>query len=164
MTSAFREFKSEVKKHLKQYTTFLRGLHSRKITGLNAKLNRFHKEAYTAIDCGQCANCCKTMTPTYTKADVKRIARHVGLTPQAYWKKYLAQDESGDIIHRKTPCHFLDKNNRCSIYEVRPQDCRLFPHTQRKDFLYQRQIHLQNLDECPITHHVVKRMHEDAGC
>lgn len=160
MYKTLLQFKREMKKNLKEQAAFLIGLPKRKIKGLHSIVNRFHKEAYAVIDCGSCANCCKTMTPTYTKADVRRIAAHVGMTEQAYWNKYLDKDEEGDIIHRVTPCHFLDNKNRCTIYEIRPKDCRLYPHTQRKDFVFQRDIHIQNLVECPITYHVVKRMNE----
>ena len=160
MYKSLRLFERDMKKNLRKYSTFLRGLALRKVKGLSSKLNRLHKDAYKKIDCGQCANCCKIMTPTYNKADVKRISKHVGMTEQEYWKKYLVKDKHKDIVHKKTPCHFLDKNNRCTIYAIRPMDCRTFPHTQRKDFVYQRDIHIQNLDYCPITYHIVEKLHE----
>src|SRR4051812_40992951 len=107
MYQSLSVFKKEMKKHLKVYSTFLKGLQKRKVKGITSKINSLHKEAYAKIDCGQCANCCKTMTPTYTKADVKRISAHVGMTEKEYWKKYLEKDEHKDIVNRKTPCHFL---------------------------------------------------------
>jgi len=158
MYKSLKEFRKDMKKNRKEYTTFIRVLPRRKVPGLLSKVNRLHKEAYQKIDCGQCANCCKTMTPTYTKADVTRISKHVGMTEKEYWKKYLVIDENKDIVHQTTPCHFLDKNNRCTIYAIRPADCRLYPHTQRKDFVYQRDIHIQNLEYCPITYHIVDRL------
>lgn len=160
MYQSLQVFKKEMKKHLKEYTTFLKDLPRRKVKGLSSKVYALHKEAYRKIDCGQCANCCKTMTPTYTKRDVTRISAHVGMSEKEYWKKYLKKDKEGDIINRETPCHFLDKDNRCKIYDIRPVDCRQFPHTQKKDFLYQRDIHIQNLEYCPITFHVVQRLNE----
>ena len=162
MYKTLSQFKRDMKKNLKEYAKFLKGLPWRKINGLSSKVNRLHKEAYSKIDCGQCANCCKTMTTTYTKADVTRIAKHVGMTEKEYWKKYLVVDENKDIVHQRTPCHFLDKSNRCTIYSIRPADCRLYPHTQRKDFVYQRDIHTQNLEYCPITYHIVERLNEMA--
>ncbi|MEO5572167.1 MAG: YkgJ family cysteine cluster protein [Bacteroidia bacterium] len=149
-----------MKLHLQEYTTFLRGLTRRKVKGLNAQVRNLHKEAFEVINCSQCANCCKTMSPTYTLSDVKRISAAVGMTQESYRIKYLKKDETGDIVHRKTPCHFLDADNRCSIYEIRPSDCRRYPHTQRKDFVFQREVHIQNIAECPITFHVVKKLNE----
>src|SRR5207302_1027410 len=114
MYQSLPKFKKEMKKNRKKLATFLRGLTRRKVNGLISKTQRLHKEAYQKIDCGQCANCCKTMTPTYTKRDVYRISKHVGMTAKEYWKKYLMKEDNGDIVNRKTPCHFLDKNNRCT--------------------------------------------------
>lgn len=160
MYQTLKQFKREMKLNFEEYATFLRGFTRRKVKGLNSKVAALHEEAYRVIDCSQCANCCKSMSPAYTKADVKRISKHVGMSEESYWKKYLIKDDEGDIVNRKTPCHFLDKNNRCTIYAIRPSDCRRFPHTQRKDFVFQREVHIQNIAECPITFHVVKRLNE----
>jgi Fe-S-cluster containining protein len=153
-------FKRHMKKDLKRLTTFLRGLKRRNVKGLSYKTTKLNKEAFAKIDCLKCANCCKVMTPTYNKADVKRISAHVGMTEKEYWKKYLVRDENKDIVHKKTPCHFLLSDNMCGIYDIRPNDCRGFPHTNKKDFLFQREFHTQNLEYCPITYHVVKRLEE----
>ncbi|MEP7169282.1 MAG: YkgJ family cysteine cluster protein [Bacteroidota bacterium] len=160
MYQTLKQFKREMHLHFDEYSTFLRGLTRRKIKGLNSKVRKLHKEAFKVIDCGACANCCKTMSPVYNRADVRRISKHVGMTKEAYSKKYLIKDEEGDIVHKRTPCHFLEKDNRCSIYEIRPSDCRRYPHTQRKDFVFQREVHINNIAECPITFHVVKRLNE----
>lgn len=160
MYQTLKQFKREVNLHFEEYSTFLRGLTRRKIKGLNSKVGKLHKEAFKVIDCGACANCCKTMSPVYNNADVKRISEYMGMSKEAYSKKYLTKDEEGDIVHKKTPCHFLEKDNRCSIYEIRPSDCRRYPHTQRKDFVFQREVHINNIAECPITFHVVKRLNE----
>jgi Fe-S-cluster containining protein len=153
--------RSTYKKKGKKYTTFLRGLMIRKTRGMDNITQVLSKEAFKKIDCLDCANCCKTMSPTYTKVDVKRIAKHIGMTYQEYYDKYLYTDEGGDIMNTKTPCQFLKKDNKCSIYPVRPKDCSGFPHTQLKDFkLFITGTHKQNIEYCPITLNIVERMHE----
>jgi len=133
----------------------------RKVRGMDSLAAALHKKAFQRIDCLDCANCCKTMSPTYTKVDVKRIAKHVGMTYKEYFDKYLYVDESGDIMNKKTPCQFLKKDNKCAIYPVRPKDCSGFPHTQLKDFkLFITGTHKQNIEYCPITLNIVERMHE----
>lgn len=146
----------------KTYTTFLRGLIQRKVRGLDALAIALNKEAFKKIDCLKCGNCCSVMSPTYKKSDVKRIARHLGMSFEQYYEKYLYKDETGDYMNRKTPCQFLNlKDNKCSIYPVRPVDCRGFPHTHNRDFkLYISGTHKQNISYCPITLHVVERMHQ----
>src|SRR4028119_2310898 len=62
-------------------------------------------ETWAEIDCTTCAHCCKTMTPTYSPEDVKRIAAHVGITPQAFRAKWLYKEaETGDWMNREQPC------------------------------------------------------------
>jgi Fe-S-cluster containining protein len=154
--------KASIKKNKKKYVTFLRGLLHRKLRGLDSVAVELHKQAFKKIDCLSCANCCKTMSPTYTKADVRRISKHLGMTFQEYYDKYLEKEDGGkDYMNKSIPCQFLQKDNKCSIYEVRPRDCSGFPHTQYKDFkLYVSGTHIQNIEYCPVTLNVVERMHE----
>ena len=35
---------------------------------------------------------------------------------------------------KKLPCPFKDENNRCSIYEVRPLNCRIYGHWIKEDY------------------------------
>ena len=145
----------------KNYRTFLRGLMRRKVRGLDSLAIALNKEAFKKIDCLDCANCCKKMSPTYTKSDVKRIAKHIGMSFQQYYDKYLYKDDTGDYMNKKTPCQFLKSDNKCSIYPVRPIDCRGFPHTQNKDFkLFITGTHKQNIEYCPATLHVVERLYQ----
>jgi uncharacterized protein len=149
------------RKKKKKLTTFLRGLTHRKVRGLDSLAKALNKEAFKKIDCLKCANCCKTMSPTYKKEDVKRISKHIGMSFQQYYDKYLYKDDSGDYMNKKTPCQFLRKDNKCSIYPVRPKDCSGFPHTHLRDFkLFIAGTHIQNISYCPATLNVVERMHE----
>ena len=88
--------RSTLKKSKKTYTTFLRGLLHRKVRGLDSLAIALHKQAFRKIDCLDCANCCKTMSPTYNKADINRISKHLGMTFKQYFDKYLYIEEDGD--------------------------------------------------------------------
>jgi len=155
------EYLKKNRKRRWQLRTFLRGLFQRKVRGLDAMAIRTHKEVTEKIDCLKCANCCKTMFPTWKKAEIKRAAERFGMTYKYYFKKYLYVDKSGDIMNKKTPCQHLQKNNMCGIYDIRPIDCSGFPHTHSRDFkLYISGTHIQNLDYCPITFGVVEKMME----
>jgi len=112
------------------------------------------------IDCMQCANCCKTMTPTFRKADIIRIAAHTGMTPKAFTDKWLLKEEdTGDWINKTQPCQFLI-DNKCSIYEVRPKDCAEFPHHNKKPFDAYNDTFKNNLVHCPATLTLVDRMEQ----
>lgn len=114
-------------------------------------------EVWQEVDCTSCANCCKTMTPTFRKADIVRIAAHFNTTPEAFTKKWLYKEEAGDWVNKKQPCQFL-KNNKCSIYEVRPKDCAEFPHHNKKPFDAYNDTFSNNLDKCPATFLLVEKL------
>ena len=118
----------------------------------------FEQEVWKETDCLACANCCKTMTPTFTPADIKRISAHFGQTPAEFKKQWLKKDRSGDWINTRQPCQFLNlKDNKCSIYEIRPSDCSGFPHLPKKmkDYVH---VHKQNIEYCPATFRLVEKM------
>src|SRR5690606_27849439 len=107
-----------------------------------------------------CANCCKTMSPTYTAKDIKRIAAHLGMKEKAFKEKWLYLDKKdGDWMNRQTPCQFLDlKTNKCTIYPVRPADCAGFPHLTKKKMTDYIHVHKQNIAYCPATYKMVEMM------
>ncbi|HYD22983.1 MAG TPA: YkgJ family cysteine cluster protein [Flavipsychrobacter sp.] len=109
-------------------------------------------------DCLACANCCKTMTPTYTKEDIRRISSHLNMTPGDFKKKWLYKDETGDWMNTSTPCQFLDDKNMCTIYAIRPADCAEFPHHNKKPFNLYNDTFINNVDKCPATYELVKRL------
>ncbi len=128
--------------------------------GLDGKIAGLEKEVWAETDCLQCANCCKTMTPTFTNQDMKRISAYLGMSVEAFQKKWLRRERGGerDWLNKTEPCQFLNlKDNKCSIYEVRPADCSGFPHLSKKfkDFVH---IHKQNVEYCPATYRLVEKM------
>ena len=126
---------------------------------LDALAVEIDKEVWKEVDCLSCANCCKTMTPTFTPSDIKRISAHLGTTPDAFKEKYLYKDKGGDWMNVKQPCQFLDlKTNMCSIYEVRPIDCAGFPHLTKKKMPDYMHVHHQNLTYCPATYKMVEKL------
>lgn len=117
-------------------------------------LKQVNESVWAEVDCLECANCCKTMTPTFTKAEVKKIAAHFQISYKQYYEKYLSYDEKDkDIINKSTPCQHLMKDNKCEIYPIRPKDCSGFPHFVRKDFHYQveQKTYQNNIPRCPAT-------------
>ena len=120
------------------------------------------KDVWLRTDCLDCANCCKTMSPTYTRKDIRRISRYLGMTESAFREKWLYKDKTGDWMNVKQPCQFLDtKTNLCGIYPVRPRDCAGFPHHSTKkmntDYMH---MYKQNVDYCPATYRLVESLME----
>jgi Fe-S-cluster containining protein len=78
--------------------------------------------------CAKCGKCCRTNSPIYvTPLDLARIAEHLRV-PYSELKRRLKLIplRNGAYHMVGKPCPFL-KGNLCSIYEARPEVCRLYP-------------------------------------
>ena len=155
-----RSFKAKVRHEKTGMRRFLSKLEREAPRGLAKRIASLEKEVWQEIDCLTCANCCKTMTPTFTNQDLKRISAHFKMTVPEFQKKWLRKERGGDQdwLNKTEPCQFLNlKDNKCSIYEVRPADCAGFPHLSKKfkDFVH---VHKQNVEYCPATHRLVEKM------
>ena len=155
-----RSFKQKVRYHKKGLRRFLTKMEKNVPRGIEKLAEKLEKEVWKEVDCLTCANCCKTMTPTFTPADLKRISAHFGETVDEFKKKWLFKEKGkdGDWMNRKEPCQFLNlKDNKCSIYAIRPADCAGFPHLPKKmkDFAH---VHKQNVEYCPATFKMVEKL------
>lgn len=157
-----RSFKQKFTRYKKTFRSFLTRIENNPPKGLHKMMDEIDKEVWAETDCLTCGNCCKKMTPTFTKEDLKRISAHFGQTPEQFKAQWLVYDKKeGDWQNKKQPCQFLNlEDNKCSIYAIRPADCAGFPHLTKKkatDYLY---VHRQNIEYCPATFRMVEKMRE----
>jgi len=122
------------------------------------QLPPLHEEAFSKIDCLQCANCCKNYSPRFKTPDIKRISKHLKMRESEFIETYLKVDEDGDFVVRSTPCPFLGSDNFCNIYDQRPSDCQRFPYTDEDVFIKRQQLTLKNSTFCPITYYVLEKL------
>jgi len=122
------------------------------------QLPSLHEEAFSKIDCLQCANCCKNYSPRFKTPDIKRISKHLKMRESDFIDTYLKVDEDGDFVVRSTPCPFLGTDNFCRIYEQRPSDCQRFPYTDEDVFVKRQALTLKNSTFCPITYYVLEKL------
>lgn len=134
--------------HQKKYKDLLARASKNKVLNL---LPDLHEKAFQQIDCLKCAHCCQRFSPRFKTPDIKRISRLLGLKEGSFIEKYLRIDEDGDYVVKSTPCAFLGADNRCSIYEDRPSDCRRFPYTDEDVILKRPQLTQKNSTFCPIV-------------
>lgn len=125
---------------------------------LDYVMQDLHDDEFKRTDCLNCANCCKTTGPLFTTADIERIAKYLKMKPQQFTDKYLRIDEDNDYVLQSVPCTFLDNENYCMIYDVRPKACREFPHTDRKKFQQISSLTLKNVAICPAAYNIVEQM------
>jgi len=157
-----RSFKQKVRHNKKRLRAFLNKIEKHPPRGIDTLTVTLEKDIWGEVDCLSCANCCKTMTPTFSPSDIKRISAHFGQTTDEFKKKWLRKEKKkdGDWINKVEPCQFLNlEDNKCSIYEVRPSDCAGFPHLPRKMKDYAH-VHKQNIEYCPATYKMVEKIIE----
>jgi Fe-S-cluster containining protein len=157
-----RSFKQKVRHNRRRFRLFLSRLEKNPPKDLKVITVEADRRAWAEVDCLSCANCCKTMSPTYTPADIKRISKHLEISPKAFKEKWLYKDKKdGDWMNVKQPCQFLNlTDNKCSIYEVRPADCSGFPHHDKKKMTDYVHVYKQNVEYCPATYKWVEKMME----
>ncbi len=122
------------------------------------ELPNLHEQAFATINCLECAACCKNYSPRFKTPDIKRIARYLKLKEGVFIEKYLSLDNEGDYVVKCLPCPFLNTDNTCSIYSVRPSDCSRFPYTNEDVFLKRKHITLKNVTFCPAAKFVLDKL------
>jgi hypothetical protein len=125
---------------------------------LDAQFHESHQKAFEKIDCLQCANCCKTTSPIFRDVDINRIAQHLRIKPSQLTEQHLHIDEDGDWVLNQSPCLFLQADNTCQIYEHRPNACRKYPHTDRKNMSQILDMTYRNTLVCPAVAWIVQEI------
>ncbi|MBK7434519.1 MAG: YkgJ family cysteine cluster protein, partial [Chitinophagaceae bacterium] len=141
--------------HQKSYKQFLHRADKNKV--LKA-LPELHDEAFSRIDCLQCANCCRNYSPRFKTPDIKRIAKFLKMKEGEFIHRYLYIDPEGDYVLKSKPCPFLGSDNYCSIYEARPSDCQRFPYTDEDVILKRQNLTLKNSSFCPAVYFVLEKL------
>jgi Fe-S-cluster containining protein len=125
---------------------------------LDLLMNEIHDEEFKRTDCLTCANCCKTTSPIFTEKDISRISKHLKMKDEKFIDLYLQRDTDDFMVLKTAPCTFLDEDNSCFIYDVRPKACSEYPHTNRKKFIKITDLTLQNTEICPAVFNIVETL------
>jgi Fe-S-cluster containining protein len=111
--------------------------------------------------CLDCANCCKTTSPIFRDVDIERIASSLQIKPGVFVQHYLHLDQDGHYVLNMAPCPFLEESNKCSIYKVRPQACREYPHTNRKNMFQILDLTFKNSLICPAVASIFEKLNHE---
>ncbi len=142
----------------KSIKTFIRRLGRMQPQKLDKFMLEQHNLEFQQINCLECANCCKTISPAIYESDIRRIGAALKMKPADVISSYLLLDKDGEYVFKKTPCPFLDKENYCAIYESRPKACREYPHTNRKRFYQILELTARNTKVCPTVFNIIEKM------
>jgi uncharacterized protein len=110
------------------------------------------------IDCTTCANCCRTLQIVVDNRDIARLAKKRGMGRKEFTAQYVGLAEDGVQYFLSSPCAFLGDDNRCTVYEDRPQACRDFPYLDTPHFRSRSLSMVENTATCPIVFNVWERL------
>jgi len=148
------------KEKAKESKQFFKMLKRRTPKDLDYTVRDLHKKEFEKTDCLTCANCCKTTSPLFTNVDIQRIAKHLRIKEIKFIEQYLEQDEDEFMVLKEMPCAFLDTDNSCFIYDVRPKACGEYPHTNRRKFIQLAELTVKNTEICPAAYNIVEALKE----
>ena len=142
------------KKVEKENKQLVEKLIRKKPKDLDEVTEKLHNDAFEQIDCMSCGNCCKTTSPIFYQKDIDRLSKHFKMKPGTFVEKYLHIDSDQDYVLNTAPCAFLNLDNSCSVYDIRPLACQTYPHTNRKKFFQLLRLSFNNTLICPAVQKV----------
>ena len=122
-------------------------------------------EVWKRVDCTECGNCCREVSPTLNENEVTDLACHLGINNADLISKYLRpaeKSEESPWLMRQKPCPLL-RDNRCSVYEHRPGNCRAYPYLDQPDFVFRTWSMMDRLSVCPAVFEVWEQLKRATG-
>ena len=136
--------------------SYFKKLKKRSPKRLDVLMQDLHDKEFSRTNCLNCANCCKTTSPIFTDKDISRISKYLKMKEAIFIDQFLHRDEDDFMVLKGVPCVFLQEDNQCFIYNVRPKACSEYPHTNRKKFIQLTGLTLKNTEICPAVYNIVE--------
>lgn len=126
------------------------------------------RRVWAGFDCATCANCCKEVDTSVTDQDIQRLAAALGLSQEDFRSRYIdgqvsPEECDGDVVlwrMRSRPCPFL-KDNKCIVYEARPDECRGYPYLFEPKFSFRTLGMIERTFSCPVVYQVFEELKEE---
>jgi Fe-S-cluster containining protein len=94
----------------------------------------FYKESRLRFQCTGCGKCCYGVPGDHyikvSETERETIRNHLGIGRDWFRRRYLETLAPGEFGIRLNPdgaCPFLQRDGNCSIYSLRPGQCRTYP-------------------------------------
>ncbi|MEM7347964.1 MAG: YkgJ family cysteine cluster protein [Chloroflexota bacterium] len=141
-----------------EFRTFLK-THDLSSQEIDLIAHRITDEVSAQIDCTECGNCCKQISPTLAQNDISNFASGIKMSVKKFQEIYLIldEDDSSTYLFKQQPCPFL-KDNLCINYDNRPADCQSYPHIDKENFVSRLWGVIDNYAICPIVFNVYEHL------
>jgi len=152
----FHQYRANVKKRRFENKKFFAKVRKKRPKDIDANIHALDEEVFAKTNCLDCAHCCQTMAPVLNRRDIDRISKYMGMKKGDFTIEYLRLDSDDDYVVNRTPCVFLNDDNHCSVYDVRPKYCQEYPHTTDNKITLQ-QMH-NNVSVCPAVYEITEKL------
>lgn len=126
---------------------------------IDAAVRGIAEPIITAIDCTQCANCCRNLTVEVGLDDAERLAKGLQIPLDELLTDHIdfenKPDDAWGVIGAK-PCPFLN-GKLCTVYDYRPESCAAYP-ALTPDFRWLLEYIINGAGLCPIIYNVLDAM------
>ncbi|PCI06366.1 MAG: zinc/iron-chelating domain-containing protein [Flavobacteriaceae bacterium] len=160
MKPSLEELGELSKEKMVENKKYFQRLKKRTPKNLDVIVREIHDKEFANTNCLDCGNCCKTSSPIFTERDIARISKHLRMKEPKFISTYLDRDEDDFYVLKGSPCTFLDSDNSCFIYDVRPKACSEYPHTNRRKFIQLAELTLKNTEICPAVYNIMETLKE----
>jgi len=138
-----------------RFRSFLKMQDSEKIDKI---VHCLHREVSGQIDCTLCGNCCKQLTPGLTENEISRLSEIDNIPKDDFILNFVEYDSmEGESFLKGNPCKYLN-DKKCTIYSIRPEDCKSYPHTHKEKFNTRTLGIIENYGICPIVFTIFERL------
>lgn len=125
---------------------------------LDARFKELHEILFRDYDCTKCGNCCRNFVTAVEPSEMEKIADYLNMPVSELKESYIRSQDGGDVF--PAPCPMLQKDGKCRIYEVRPEECSGFPYTDRPNRIASLWGVLEFAEVCPVVYEIVERLKE----
>ncbi len=158
MKPEYQQYLNLAESRKKENKKLLQRLKKQKPKVLDKTINELHDLAFKFIDCLECANCCKSISPSIQDNDIQKIAKTLRIKPSAVVSTYMHLDDEQDYVMNESPCPFLKADNYCEIYNSRPLACKGYPHTDHNKMHQILDLTLKNTLICPAVCFILEEL------
>lgn len=140
--------------------------HLKRHNWVERRFRHIAREVEDAVDCMECANCCREATARVSERDVEKLARFLRVKPAQLVRDYCEESEDEGLVLKRTAdgCIFLD-GNACTVYEARPHNCENFPHLLRGEGSLQSRMwdFKDRACYCPIVYNTLEAFKKETN-
>lgn len=121
---------------------------------LDAYVEQLAAPIRAAVDCTQCANCCRSIEVYIQPEDIPVLAQGVGRPVDEVQAEYVCHAADPEEMRlRARPCRLLN-GRLCGVYAHRPQSCRDYP-AFAPDFRWTLENTIAGAAICPIIYNTL---------